>query len=122
MFDMSFLELIVIGVIGLLVLGPERLPGAIRTGSLYIGRVKRTVNKLRYEIEQEIGTSEIQSVLENEATKKIESDIAELKKNYQHTISSAQDDLAKCSTQAIEKTQANAGITDSQSSTKNDPQ
>lgn len=122
MFDMSFLELIVIAVVGLLVLGPERLPGAIRTGSLYIGRIKRTVNKLRYEIEHEIGAGEIQSTLKNEATNQIESDIAELKKNFQHTISSVQGDIAKDSTQILEQTEADAGIAENQSSTKNDPQ
>jgi sec-independent protein translocase protein TatB len=112
MFDMSFLELIVIAVVGLLVLGPERLPGAIRTGSLYIGRIKRTVNKLRYEI---------QNTLKNEATNQIESDIAELKKNFQHTISSAQGDIAEGSTQSLEKTEADADIADHQLCTKNDP-
>jgi sec-independent protein translocase protein TatB len=121
MFDMSFLELIVIAVVGLLVLGPERLPGAIRTGSLYIGRIKRTVNKLRYEIEHEIGAGEIQNTLKNEATNQIESDIAELKKNFQHTISSAQGDIAEGSTQSLEKTEADADIADHQLCTKNDP-
>lgn len=120
MFDMSFLELIVIAIVGLLVLGPERLPGAIRTGSLYIGRIKRAVNKFRYEIEHEIGAGEIQSTLKNQVTNQIESDIAELKKNFQHTISTAQGNMAKDSTQSLETAEADASPADNQHSTKND--
>ena len=38
MFDIGFSELLLIAIIGLLVLGPERLPTAIRTASLWLGR------------------------------------------------------------------------------------
>ncbi|MEH6515773.1 MAG: Sec-independent protein translocase protein TatB [Halioglobus sp.] len=54
MFDIGFAELIIIGVVGLLVIGPERLPGAIRTASLWLRRIKRGFNDIRQEVEQEI--------------------------------------------------------------------
>ena len=49
MFDIGFSELLLIGVIGLLVLGPERLPTAVRTASLWIGRIRRQFNEIRTE-------------------------------------------------------------------------
>lgn len=54
MFDIGFAELIIIAVVGLLVIGPDRLPGAIRTGSLWLGRIKRGFNDIRREVEQEL--------------------------------------------------------------------
>ena len=41
MFDIGFAELLLIAVVGLLVIGPERLPSAIRTTSLWLGRLRR---------------------------------------------------------------------------------
>ena len=67
MFDIGFLELLLISIIGLMVLGPERLPGAIRTASLWLGRLKRSFNNIRTEIEREVGADEIRRQLHNEA-------------------------------------------------------
>ena len=54
MFDIGFAELIIIAIVGLLVIGPERLPGAIRTGSAWLGRIKRGFNDIKREVEQEL--------------------------------------------------------------------
>ena len=54
MFDIGFAELIIIGVVGLLVIGPERLPGAVRTASLWISRLRRGFNDIKREVQQEI--------------------------------------------------------------------
>ena len=66
MFDIGLFELLVVGGVGLVVIGPERLPGAIKTGALWIGRVKRSVLETRREIEQSIGADEIRRELRNE--------------------------------------------------------
>ena len=66
MFDIGFAELLLVAVVGLLVLGPERLPGAIRTGSLWLGRLRRSFNNIRAEIEREINADEIRQDLHNE--------------------------------------------------------
>ncbi len=66
MFDIGFLELLLIFVVGLLVLGPERLPVAIRTISVAIGRMRRSFNSIREEIEREIGADDIRQQLHNE--------------------------------------------------------
>ena len=54
MFDIGFAELIIIAVVGLLVIGPERLPGTIRTASLWLNRIKRGFNDIKQEVQQEI--------------------------------------------------------------------
>src|SRR5688572_10506536 len=67
MFDIGFFELVLISVVSLLVLGPEKLPGAIRTVSLWIGRLRRSFNNIKQDIEREIGADEIRRQLRNEA-------------------------------------------------------
>ncbi len=66
MFDISFFELLVIGVVALVVIGPEKLPGTVRTCALWIGRIKRNLLDTRREIEKHIGADEIRRELYNE--------------------------------------------------------
>lgn len=63
MFDIGFAELMVVGVLGLIILGPERLPKAARTLGLLIGRVRRTMSGIQQEIEQEVKNQELQEKL-----------------------------------------------------------
>jgi sec-independent protein translocase protein TatB len=65
-FDIGFSELLLIAVVGLLVLGPERLPVAVRTTSLWVGRLRRQFTEIRAEVEREIGAEEIRAQLRNE--------------------------------------------------------
>ena len=66
MFDIGFTELLLVALVGLLVLGPERLPGAIRTASMWLGRLRRGFNTIRADIERELKTDEIKQDLHNE--------------------------------------------------------
>jgi len=79
MFDIGFPELILIAIVGLLVIGPERLPEALRTLGLWIGRMRRSFTSVKTEIEKEIGMDEIRRQLHNEAVmeemKRIERDV-----------------------------------------------
>ena len=54
MFDIGFAELIIIGVVALIVIGPDRLPGAIRTGSAWLNRLRRGFNDIKQEVQQEL--------------------------------------------------------------------
>ncbi len=67
MFDIGFPELVVISIVALLVIGPEKLPETIRTISLWIGRIQRSFSNIRREIETEIGADDIRAQLHNEA-------------------------------------------------------
>ncbi len=66
MFDIGFFEIMVIAVVGLLVIGPERLPETLRTLALLAGRVKRGLRDTRQELEKQIGADEIRRQLHNE--------------------------------------------------------
>lgn len=66
MFDIGFFELLVIAIVGLVVIGPERLPGTVRAIALWLGRIKRGIRDTRQEIEQQIGADEIRRQLHNE--------------------------------------------------------
>ncbi len=66
MFDIGFAELLVIGVTALLIIGPERLPAVVRNGSLLLGRLRRSVQSLRAELEQEMGVDEMRRKLHDE--------------------------------------------------------
>lgn len=77
MFGISFGELLLIGLVALLVLGPERLPGAARTAGLWIGRLKRSFNAIKQEVEREIGADEIRRQLHNEQIMAMERQIKE---------------------------------------------
>ncbi len=63
MFDIGFTELVLVGIVGLLVIGPERLPGAIRTGSLWLNRFKRGFNDIKREVQQELHNDEVMQQL-----------------------------------------------------------
>ena len=80
MFDIGFPELVVVSVVALLVIGPEKLPETIRTMSLWVGRVQRTFASIRQEIESEIGADEIRQQLHNESIMK---ELEETKKTLQ---------------------------------------
>lgn len=67
MFDIGFAELLLIFIVGLLVLGPERLPAAIRTVSLWAGRIRRSFQGMKADIERELGADEIRRQLHNES-------------------------------------------------------
>lgn len=66
MFDVGFSELLLVALVALIVLGPERLPDAARKAGLWIGRLKRSFNNIKNEVEREIGADEIRRQLHNE--------------------------------------------------------
>jgi sec-independent protein translocase protein TatB len=66
MFDIGFSELIVIGIVALVVIGPERLPRVARTAGLLLGRMQRYVNEVKADINREIQLDEL---------KKLQSDV-----------------------------------------------
>jgi len=66
MFDIGFSEIMVVAVISLIIMGPERLPETLRTISLWLGRLRQFVSSARAEIEDEVGMDEIRRQLRNE--------------------------------------------------------
>lgn len=99
MFDVGFFELLLLGVIGLLVLGPERLPKVARTIGLWVGKIKGTISSVQSEIEREIHNHEIMA-RESEIAKELE----QMKSSVEQDANAA-----KTSTEALtEETAATA--------------
>jgi sec-independent protein translocase protein TatB len=66
MFDIGFAELLLILLVTLVVVGPQRLPETIRTTALWIGRIKRAASRAYQEVEKEVGMDDIRRQLHNE--------------------------------------------------------
>ncbi|MDN3521379.1 Sec-independent protein translocase protein TatB [Halomonas ramblicola] len=91
MFDIGFLELLLLGVVGLLVLGPERLPRAARTLGLWIGRIKRTVSGMQREISAQLEAEELRQKL-NEQQKKLDEGVDRVKRGVESVAESERRD------------------------------
>lgn len=63
MFDIGFWELALIGVIALLVVGPERLPAMARSAGLWVGRIRRYISHVKDDIEREIRAEELREMM-----------------------------------------------------------
>ena len=86
MFDFGFWEIILILMIALVVVGPERLPGLAKTAGLWVGKAKRMVSDIKAEIDQELASEELKKTLNKqnamsdvyeiiEETRKVSSDL-----------------------------------------------
>ena len=64
MFDVGFWELMLIGVVALVVIGPERLPGVARTAGKWLGKGKRMLTDVKAEIDQELKAEELKRIVE----------------------------------------------------------
>lgn len=90
MFDIGFWELTLIGVIALLVVGPDRLPGMARTLGLWVGRIRRYVAHVKDDIEREIRADELRQMMSESS--RIESLDEDLKETRQ-TLDAAKRDI-----------------------------
>jgi len=68
MFDIGLWELMLLFIIGLLVVGPERLPSLARTVALWINKARRMVSDVRDEVEKELRVEEIKRSIRQEGT------------------------------------------------------
>ncbi len=93
MFDMGFQEIILIGIIALIIIGPERLPAVARNIGKYVGKMQRFVAGVKSDIASELQTDELRSMLTSQ-----EDQIRELKSMVKET----QSDLEKTAKQAKE--------------------
>jgi sec-independent protein translocase protein TatB len=117
MTGVGFFEILLIGVVGLLILGPDKLPGALRTMALWIGRFRRSFDDIKRDIEREIGADEIRRQLRNEA---IMDKFQEGKKQITDTVESAKKQTNSLKSNLDLKQQIlNSGKTQSESSPEN---
>lgn len=81
MFDIGFFELLIIAVVGLVVLGPERLPGAIRSTMKTVRSVRGMASGFRQEVEQQFKIHELHENLKKAEQQNLENLSPELQKS-----------------------------------------
>ncbi len=117
MFDISFSELLVIAVVALVVIGPEKLPKVARTVGLLVGRVQRFASQVKDEVNREGRFEELQR-LQGEVQQSIlsvESSVSSLAST--NPVDSTQVDLSGSSTAASPKPRAKKSATQTVTST-----
>lgn len=71
MFDIAFSELLVIAIVAVVVIGPEKLPKVVRTVGRLLGRMQRYVNDVKTDINREIQMEELQR-LQNDVKQELQ--------------------------------------------------
>ena len=79
---MGFIEILVIGIVALVVIGPERLPAVAKKAGYYFGRIQRFVSNVRSDVEREFRTDELQRMLTEQ-----QSELQSLKQKVSESVS-----------------------------------
>ncbi len=108
MFDIGFAELLLIGVVGLLVVGPEQLPGAVRTVLAWVKRFRRSFDQIRTEVRRELHNDEIMQKLKAESQ--------QLEQQVRETTQSVEQEIQALSNEASDSLQPASSTTDPSSS------
>lgn len=92
MFDVGFSELVLMAIVALVVLGPEKLPHAARVAGAWVGRIRRTVSNMQAEIEREVSAQELRERLQKEIdAANAMANEADLQQPFQAVIAGIQD-------------------------------
>ena len=96
MFDIGFSELLVIGVVALIVIGPERLPRVARTLGHLFGRMQRYVNDVKADISREMELEELRKLQANmqDAARSFEDNVTREIKDTETQLQSVADTVA----------------------------
>ena len=80
-FDVAFSELVVIAIIALIVIGPEKLPKVARTLGLLLGRMQRYINTVKTDISRELQFEELQKLQQEmrQSTHRIENELGQVR-------------------------------------------
>ena len=99
MFGLSFTEIMLIGVVALIVIGPEKLPKVARTVGHLLGRAQRYVNDVKTDIRKEMDATEIGNLREQmqEAANSVKSSVDEAGKSWRAPIDEAEEALKEAS-------------------------
>lgn len=71
MFDVGFWELVLVGVVSLVVVGPERLPGFVRVVGFWMGKARRTAANVKQEIQDEFYAEELRKLSQHSSVDQI---------------------------------------------------
>jgi sec-independent protein translocase protein TatB len=66
MFDVGFSELVMVGLVALLVIGPERLPKVARIAGFWLGKTRSMITSVKAEIKQELHVEEMRQLVQQQ--------------------------------------------------------
>jgi sec-independent protein translocase protein TatB len=90
MFDIGFSELLVIGIVALIVIGPQKLPGVARTVGHLVGRLQRYVADVKADINREIELEELRKMRDS-----MQKAASEMQSSVDAELSKTADELNK---------------------------
>lgn len=92
MFEIGFWELVMVGVVAMIVVGPERLPGLARTAGLWLGKARRMIAEVKAEVDRELHLEEIKQTLRQQADLGEVKDLTDRMKSLREDIQAEFDD------------------------------
>ncbi len=105
MFDVGFQEVVLIGVIALLVIGPERLPAVARSVGRWVGKMQRFVAGVKRDLQSELNTDEVRKLLnsQEDQIRELKEMVNETRSDFEKTARSASSDLSSGMDQAVDQ-------------------
>ncbi|MBE0627043.1 MAG: twin-arginine translocase subunit TatB [Burkholderiales bacterium] len=96
MFDIGFSELLIVALVALIVIGPERLPRVARTLGALLGRAQRYVNDVKSDIQREVDLDELKDLKSTfqDAAKSVEQTVTRIGQDFQATGESLNQSLS----------------------------
>ncbi len=94
MFDIGFAELVIIAIVALLVIGPERLPETISTASAWLSRLRRGFNDIKREVQQELHNDAVMQELKRSG-EQLKQEADGISKDVQSAISAPENNADK---------------------------
>ena len=105
MFDIGFFELCLIGIIALLVIGPEKLPRVARTVGLWIGKAQGMVKTVKHEIDEQVRVEELKQSMER-AKNTLDNSVTGPIKEFESSIEGLQNQIKDSSEQNTTPTES----------------
>jgi sec-independent protein translocase protein TatB len=111
MFDIGFSELLVIGLVALVVIGPERLPKVARAAGQWLGKLNRYVSQVKQDIDRDIKLEELRKMQQDmkDAAQKYEIMAGDAVRRTQEDVQEAAEDIQSMATDTTGKVAAAAG-------------
>ena len=124
MFDIGFWELMIIGIMGLVILGPERLPVAIRTIRGWIGGARKFSDAVKTELTEELRINELHANLkkaEQADMKNLSPEVAESLKSLQEATDMVTEPFKKVNTEPLDSMISSSLAGSSKTSVQQEP-
>jgi sec-independent protein translocase protein TatB len=104
-FDVGFQEIVLIGIIALLVIGPERLPSVARSVGLWVGKMQRFVAGVKSDLASELKSDELRNLLnsQEDQIRELKQMVNETRSDLERTAKSASDSVSQGMDSAVEQ-------------------